>query len=959
MSKLVAKSRTLCQWVKITHKDKKETGEIPSGVDLSHLKMGLSALSSGAEIAGFTPLAKSAEIVKVIVEIIEKKAENTEDIKEFAQSTSHLLQVLNGIISKTGSQQMNDDLYQNVEDFRQGLEDTLKTLEKLAECTTFKAFWHAEQDEKVIVGFKEKSDRFIASLNLQVGLEIHHLVSAGGKGRQNVTITYENIKLATPLKPGVFTGRDELVTEGVEKFCSRDQAYLAILGAGGMGKTSLALHIMEHADVREKFQEQRYFVPCEVLPDAPSLIQGLLQILKLPISEGKDGYEILEAYLQSSQKPILLVLDNFETPWYSSKNQKAVQNLIEKVHDQRKVSLIITMRGAEGPGDIKWDKLGGKSGLPPLILGAARKAFLSISPDAKECEELNDLLKKLDCMPLAICLMAQLSKRIALNILIKNWTNSKTNMLKNGNQASQLTSMNTSIDLSLKMVASRDYGSVKILPLLAYLPNGVPFWSLNLPQLSPDFGNDLEMSVINMIDSGLIYEEGKSLQMLSPIREYIQTKHPVTKHHLDQISNFYVHLLQNLPHNQIEAQDLLEQAHLQAVYHFADFPKIYPQIVPMLDQALTQEWNSRQQEHIKIRFLKAQILQWMGYHQKAILEIQKIQATIGQVKLESWKKYLPQNLENVWKTEARTLTKCDQEMGNIYYRQGEYPKAIKKFRDAKVQFNKIGKFWEAANCLRSLGDIHYIRGEYIQGMQIFTSAKSQFEKIGSQLGATQCLQGLGNIHRMEHEYPEAIQKLTDAKSQFEQISNRLGAAQCLRSLGDVHYMQQEYCQATEKLTDARSQFEKIGSQLGVAQCLQGLGNIHLMQNEYPQARENLTDARTLFEEIGDQPGAAHCLQSLGKIHYIQDEYHQAMENLTNAKNLFAKTGLQDETAHCSKILDHIHLKLSMNSASFPGIGTQESLLELERIYSIYSLPRMVHLASCYQPRNGDLEWDWE
>ncbi|KAE9409596.1 hypothetical protein BT96DRAFT_529610 [Gymnopus androsaceus JB14] len=300
------------------------------------------------------------------------------------------------------------------------LENIQKILEKLAQRTTLKAFWHAEQDGKVLAGFKEKSNGFIASLNLQLGIEIYNQGLAGGESRQNATITYENIKLATPTASRVFTGRDELVIAGVEMLCKRDQAHLAILGAGGMGKTSLALHIMEHVDVRQKFQEKRYFVPCEVLPDAPSLIQGLLQILKLSISEGKDGYEILEAYLQLSQEPILLVLDNFETPWYSSKNQKALQNLIEKIRDQKKVSITITMRGAEGPGDIEWEKLGGKSGLPPLILDAARKTFLSISPNTKKSEELDTLLKELDCMPLAILLMAQLSRRLPLKVLVKN-----------------------------------------------------------------------------------------------------------------------------------------------------------------------------------------------------------------------------------------------------------------------------------------------------------------------------------------------------------------------------------------------------------------------------------------------------------------------------------------------------------------------------------------------------------
>ncbi|KAE9409619.1 hypothetical protein BT96DRAFT_1012575 [Gymnopus androsaceus JB14] len=982
----------------------KEPSEIPSGVNLNHLKVGLSALSSSAEIAGFTPLSKSAEIVKVIVEIIEKKAENAEDVKDFAQFTNRLLQILNGIVHPTGGEQMNNNLYKNVEVFQQDLENIQKILEKLAQRTTLKAFWHAEQDGKVLAGFKEKSNGFIASLNLQLGIEIYNQGLAGGESRQNATITYENIKLATPTASGVFTGRDELVIAGVEMLCKRDQAHLAILGAGGMGKTSLALHIMENVDVRQKFQEQRYFVPCEVLLDAPSLIQGLLQILKLSISEGKDGYEILEAYLQSSQEPILLVLDNFETPWYFSKNQKALQNLIEKIRDQKKVSITITMRGAEGPGDIEWEKLGGKSGLPSLTLDAARKTFLTISPNTKESEELDTLLKELDCMPLAILLMAQLSRRLPLKVLVKNWSKSKTDMLRNGNQDNRLTSMNTSIDLSLKMLVSQDPGSVKILPWLAYLPNGVPFWSLSLPQLAPDFGEDLEMSVIHVIDSGLIYEEGTSLKMLSPICEYVQTKHPATQHHLNQMSNFYAQLLQNLPDSELKAQDILEvhsanisrvftrqfeiaphQVHLEALYHFCDFPKFYPQTLPMLEKALSQVWNGGEKEHNKIRFLKVGIMRWMGYHEQAILELQTIQATVRQVK--SRRKYLPHKTQNGWQTEAETLAKCDQEIGLTYQMKQKYPEAMEKLTDAKSQFEKIGNQLRAVQCLQSLGVIHHMQDEYPEAREKLTDAKSQFEKIGDQLGAAQCLQSLGNIHHMQDEYPEAMEssqmqnpslrrlginrgctvpekfgnihhmqdeypeameKLTDAKSRFEKIGYQRGAAQCLRSLGDIHHMQDEYPEAMEKLTDAKSQFEKIGDQLGAAQCLKSLGDIHHMQHEYPEAMEKLTDAKSHFEKIGDQLGATQCLQILGDIHRMQHKYPEAMEKLTDAKSEFEKIGNQLGAAQCLQSLGNSHCmqdeypeameKLTDAKSQFESIGNQLGAAQcLQRLGDIHHM----------------------
>jgi len=65
MSKLMVKFKALSG--KATRKE----GDIPSGVDLSHLKQGLGMLSNIAEAAGITPLSKTAEIIKGIVEIVE------------------------------------------------------------------------------------------------------------------------------------------------------------------------------------------------------------------------------------------------------------------------------------------------------------------------------------------------------------------------------------------------------------------------------------------------------------------------------------------------------------------------------------------------------------------------------------------------------------------------------------------------------------------------------------------------------------------------------------------------------------------------------------------------------------------------------------------------------------------------------------------------------------------------
>ncbi|KAF9062683.1 hypothetical protein BDP27DRAFT_1427665 [Rhodocollybia butyracea] len=96
--------------------------------------------------------------------------------------------------------------------------------------------------------------------------------------KKGVREAYEIIKLFTPSAPTVFTGRDHLVTEAVTKLTQESNVHLAILGAGGIGKTALALHIMKNLSVQGYFRDKIYFIPCEILSETSSLIQKHLSL---------------------------------------------------------------------------------------------------------------------------------------------------------------------------------------------------------------------------------------------------------------------------------------------------------------------------------------------------------------------------------------------------------------------------------------------------------------------------------------------------------------------------------------------------------------------------------------------------------------------------------------------------------------------------------------------------------
>ncbi|KAF5342864.1 hypothetical protein D9757_014824 [Collybiopsis confluens] len=822
--------------------------------------------------------------------------------------------------------------------------------------------------------------------------------SSGPRASQGPLITYQDIKLATPGAPTFFAGREKITQEAVEKLLQDEPAHLAILGAGGMGKTALALHIIKNPDVKTKFQDKIFFVPCEICSDATSLIHTVVQSLRLQIPEGKTGFEVLEVYLTLCQWPILIVLDNFETPWNGTGSQSDVINLLDYLLDYSRVFIILTMRAANGPGNRQWVKLGGNAGLPQLKLSEARHMFLSfIQFPREDSQDWDWILGELDGMPLAVVLIAQLERQLNLGLeqLVNLWKKHKTALLKNGVQnETRLTSVNVSINLSLQMARKQIAECERVLAVLSYLPNGLPEWRQHVNDL---FAKNLDDSFIPVI------------------AEYIQGEYPAEKQHLDQIGAFYVKFLKDFGPEGSNSQNIIEQhlenivkilvSQLTTIQRGGDFleactaimayEKFYPITMSLID-IVVQNQDLQNGERIDWMLRKVKAYHWIGKNVEAKAEILKMQ-----VSLEDATYIMPINLRLTYKLrgwqelagilyaferigDQRGATECLERLGHICAVEHNYSEARTMLSDAKATFENIDNLLGAAQYAKAtfehiggqLGAAQYAKATFeqmatswvqrnvcrpgyfrwdcseqdnlqckrhLRWQQLTSSdARITFEHIGNQLGAAQCLQSLGGINQMENNHSEARIMLSDAKATFEHIGNQLGAAQCLQSLGDIYRIEDNYPEARTMLSDAKATFEHIGNPLGAAQCLQSLGDICSMEHNYSEARTMLSDAKATFEHIGGQLGAAQCLQSLGDICRMEHNYSGARTMLSDAKATFEHIGSQLGAAQCLQGLGDI-LQNGMQKATFEHIGSQ--LGAAQCLQSLGNIYRMEHNCS--------------
>ncbi|THU84259.1 TPR-like protein [Dendrothele bispora CBS 962.96] len=702
-------------------------------------------------------------------------------------------------------------------------------------------------------------------------------------------ITADMIASATPAVPIVFTGREKLVEQGVTILCQQAHRFLAILGAGGMGKTSLAIHIMDSALSQNKFGERCYFIPCELCKDTESLVQGLIHVMELTVQENKSKQRVLFDYFHAANSALLIVFDNLETPWNHGDSRIAVKNLLEKTAKYDKVSLIVTMRGPDGPGDIPWERLGDQSGIPtllPLPAKEAFKAFAKLQSSDDSESQIDSLLYQLEYVPLAIRLSAQHVKKIPLEALIKMWEKDKTSVLTEGRVPGRLTSVSFSIDLSIQIFRIEGR-TLELLSTISFLPDGIPLWVKHLDQMFP--GEGLSVNVAALLESSLIYEQNEGLKMLAPVKEHVHSNYPIGQADVDQLEMFYGLFLKNLPRNKKEAQPGLQlhinniekiykaqissghskTSSIAAVKKMGGFGRFHSVSIGLIDLILEKDKNVQKDDEVDLKLTRAYRLQWMGSFHNAEAQIMSVKDCLNEE-------------GNVSQSEARILGRCYDILRSIYYAQTQYDKAINMTLQAQKYFKQSENQWAQANSMRWLGNIYFGQSRYKEASDMISEAQQLCQQIGDKLGIAECLQRLADIYLMQGKIDKAINMISDAQKQFQTFGNQMRAAECLLSLGEIYRKQKKYDEATEMIMRAQKQFEEIGDKRGVANCLSTLGRIYINQAQYGEAVDTLSNAQIQYQNIGRIVDVAWCYQHLGMTYSLQGQYEKAKEAFTEA-----------------------------------------------------------------------------
>ncbi|KAF7364971.1 TPR-like protein [Mycena venus] len=675
--------------------------------------------------------------------------------------------------------------------------------------------------------------------------------------------------LALPPAPSIFFGCSVEVDQVVDLIINHGPAHVAIVGAGGIGKTSIALTSIHHPDVQKDFH-QRFFLSCEAIFIADNLVLELLKLFGLSVdsSNPRSPLDILMSYMQCMTSKCLLCLDNFETPWDSDKDQ--VESLLASVA-VKELKLVITSRDSDHPRGIRWGAL---KPIQPLTLDAALATWDAISHDHDDFSVL--LIEAVECIPLAVTLLAQLAQIESSEALWASWNSESTKLVASDGSMYRLNNLELSIELSLKGPRLHACsGAIDFFVVLCMLPQGMP--ESRIPQFETAFGNNfsgLRSAVRVLKQCSLAYTRDGFLSVLSPIRQYTQSHceltTPLAKTLFLQMAKIYMDLI---PEDVWETPSMIEE--IQFEIH---------NISKVLDISLAEDLLVLEKT---IQF--SEVCQVLGVNEIRLL-----------VKATSIAHKLDLGLEG----------DCYLAQGVTYFHFDKCLLAKEAFQSALKLHKEVNSKLGQANDLKNLGQLYMRLAQLEDAEQALQSALDLHREVDNRLGQAYDLQNLGELYMRLNRLEDAEQALQSALDLHIEVNNRLGQAYDLQNLGELYKRLDRLEDAELALQSALDLHKEINSRLGQANDLQNLGELYMTLDQLEDAEQALQSALDLHKEVNDRLGQAYDLRSLGELYMRLEQLEDAEQALQSALDLHKEANDRLGQANDLQNLGELYMRLS-------------------------------------------------
>jgi predicted ATPase/DNA-binding CsgD family transcriptional regulator len=210
--------------------------------------------------------------------------------------------------------------------------------------------------------------------------------------------------------------------------------------------------------------------------------------------------------------------------------------------------------------------------------------------------------------------------------------------------------------------------------------------------------------------------------------------------------------------------------------------------------------------------------------------------------------------------------KALRESGSLAYQQGELDVAFMFLNRALALYRALPNADDkVAGALDRLGLVFRARGEYARAQATFEEALALARRFGPPWVAIQALYHLGLVAYSRMDWATARGWYGQCLELTEAAHESLFIAFALHGLALIAHHSGDYTRATELFERALTVRREAGDRASLPAALVGLGQVLLEVGELSQARSLMEESFTLSLELADRQGVARALEGFGAL----------------------------------------------------------------------------------------------
>ena len=658
-----------------------------------------------------------------------------------------------------------------------------------------------------------------------------------------------------PPPPRACFGRNELI-EKVVGFTGNLEP-VALTGAGGIGKTSIALAVLHHDRIKVRFGDNRRFIRCD---QSPASCTHFLARLSKVIGAGTENPEDLtplRPFLSSQET--LIVLDNAESildP--QGTDAREIYAVVDELCRFETICVCITSRVTTIPQHCK------RLVVPTLSIEAACDTFYSIYNDGGRSDIINNLLQRVDFHALSVTLLATTASHNMWDYdeLAKEWDTHRAQVL----QTDHNNSLAATIELSLASLTFQKLGpdARELLGVVAFFPQGVDKKHLDwLFSTVPDRKSTFDKFCV----LSLTRPSNGYITMLAPIREYLRPRDPRSPPLLRTTKDRY-------------------------------FTRMSVDIYAEKPSFREGEWIKSEDvniEHLLDVFISinadaGDALDACAHFMEHLYWYKPRQTVLGS-KIEGLPEDHPSKAE------------CLYQLSLTFYLLGNYAEQKRLISQVLQLHRNQGNDRGVARTLRWLSDANRMLRLYEEGIQQAGEAARICEGLNDIVGQAESFADLAGLLHDDGHLDAAEDAVTRAIDLLPEKGEEFRYCQCHRLLGNIYRSKDEKEKAIHHFELALKSASAFNWRFQFFWTHRALALLFRGENDFNNAQAHIEQAKS---HVGEEKYLLGCVTQLqAQVWHREGRLEDARSEAVHAKEIYEQLGLANDVQVCMDLLQGI------------------------------------------------------